>query len=296
MPSTASATARGPLPLLCVALVGLGALPLAIRVAAERAETASESSPMVNGDGRHARLCDVVDAASGEHPPHCAPGTRIALAGPIRSTTKRAPGYVPRHGIHRAVGEAMRARTRACGFTLTGMMVGMALAIVASLARLFSRRPECLRSCRGQHPDGRAWTSRAGCHCAIGASGWQDLHTGFTGIRASSIGNVRRRARATNLRSLSSRPQGHWWCMAPAASCPRFRISSRPPARRARLTRHQLEKGLFCAGPRVVLPPMTPDGRWTCLTPVSKSPNCRWPIQSTSRSPRARRTAAPEAS
>src|SRR5262249_22137202 len=79
---------------LCVAIVGLGAIPLAtlgniwlrwsgqhehltgaVQLAAERAEAGLDDWPLISGSPQRAMLCESASAGAG-----CVPGTRIALA------------------------------------------------------------------------------------------------------------------------------------------------------------------------------------------------------------------------
>nr|WP_315592599.1 hypothetical protein [uncultured Cupriavidus sp.] len=80
--------------LLCIAIVGLGAIPLAtlgstwlrwthehqqlsttLQLAAERAEAGVDEWPLVSGDAQRAMLCERVSPRTG-----CIPGTRLAMA------------------------------------------------------------------------------------------------------------------------------------------------------------------------------------------------------------------------
>ncbi|MGO4277630.1 MULTISPECIES: type II secretion system protein [unclassified Cupriavidus] len=95
--------------LICLAVIGIGAMPLAVlgplwlRLAGEQeslaqttqwasefAETAGAGS-MVPPGGRHAQLCGALGVGAGARP-LCAPGARIVLAGPVRITADASPG------------------------------------------------------------------------------------------------------------------------------------------------------------------------------------------------------------
>ncbi|WP_454764642.1 type IV pilus modification PilV family protein [Cupriavidus campinensis] len=95
--------------LICLAIVGIGAMPLAMlgplwlrlageqeslgqamQLASEHAETGG-AAPAVLPGSRGARLCGAVTAGTGSQP-HCAAGSRIALAGPVRNAPDIAPG------------------------------------------------------------------------------------------------------------------------------------------------------------------------------------------------------------
>ncbi|MGO4760984.1 type II secretion system protein [Cupriavidus sp. 2KB_3] len=95
--------------LICLAVIGIGAMPLAVlgplwlRLAGEQeslaqttlwasefAETAGAASTVPPG-AHHAQLCGKLSAASGPQP-LCAPGVRLVLAGPVRTAPDTSPG------------------------------------------------------------------------------------------------------------------------------------------------------------------------------------------------------------
>lgn len=95
--------------LICLAVIGIGAMPLAVlgplwlRLAGEQeslaqttqwasefAETAG-AGPTLPAGARHAQLCGALSAGSGPQPV-CASGVRIVLAGPVRIAPDASPG------------------------------------------------------------------------------------------------------------------------------------------------------------------------------------------------------------
>lgn len=65
-------------------------LAQATQWASEFAETGGALST-VSPDARHAQWCGAVSTGAGPQP-HCAPGTRIVLAGPVRMAPDASPG------------------------------------------------------------------------------------------------------------------------------------------------------------------------------------------------------------
>ncbi len=96
--------------LLCIAIVGIGAIPLALvgstwlrwsgqherltatlQLAAEQSEAGTDTWPLVSGDPARVALCKAASAGAG-----CLPGTRLAVATlPVETPTQSAGNTAP---------------------------------------------------------------------------------------------------------------------------------------------------------------------------------------------------------